>query len=747
MFNRKTFLALGAAAMMTASVTAATTTTAPGNRVFYAFTLGSSEFTGNDYGYDFGFVEYPFDPTASDVIITGKMLDSYLETLYKGVYAAAGVDGLIYAAEYEVSGDMAQPVPRDFVVYNTFNGLREVVGQWNKLGDDFKVNDMTWSEKDQKMYAIGYGAGKAGLYTIDLETADFTLVCTPANGGGTLAAAPDGTLYTLSSSGTLYTLDPATGRTVKVMDTKLSGMLNHQSMEFDKASGLLYWLSNTVSHPLGYEDSWMQEIDVKKRTIREIGQVGGSARYVGLHIPSCERLGAPAAATNVTSTPDANGKLEATISWTNPTTAFNGDEIGTLYGYKVYRDGEVVYTSDGSTTYTPGATESWTDTTIPSNGNFRYDVVFYNGQGDGAKGTVFQFIGPDSPGFVSHIKGEVADGAKAVTLKWDAPAAGRHLGFYDPAATRYKVVRNDGVLIADNLTECEATDSKFARTMQYTYTVCAYNEQGSSELVSPAFILGPAFKMPWEFTFEDDTKTLNLWTPVDPKMDGYSWLFNSTLGQTAFYDFEAAVEYIVSPGLGNSGTKADEWLISPPVKVEAGIEYEITVSSRSYTKDQYEIWMGRNNTVEGMTEKIGEFSIDHDPYTNPDLDPITGTIAFRRRSAAIPVQEEDADKCFAIHLVTDCTDLTHAYFQINAIYFGEKGEYSGIENAIADAADATFSISGKTLTIFGNFTNAEIFDLSGRRVLATSAPVADLSALPSGVYILAIDGKSHKLAL
>ena len=737
------FLSLGAAALIASSAAFA----AQSNRQFFAYTLGSAEFADETKDYDYGFVAYPFNPSESDASILGTLLNSYMEngSAYRGVYAAAGVNGLIYACEYEiVSG---APAPGNFVVYNTFNGSKEIIGRWNPNWTDFKPQDMTWCEKDQKMYATGFGNSVGGLYEVDLKTGLFTRLTGVTNGGATLAAHPDGTLYSLNTSGTLYSIDKKTGKAAKIMDTKLGGMPNMQSMEFDEATGLLYWLSDTFDHPQGAENTWLQEIDINAKTIREIGNVGISARVTGIHIPSCQNLLAPEAPMNVKSTPAADGSLAATITWTNPKTAFNGEELQTMYGYVINRDGETVHTVT-SGTFTPGEEMSWTDTSIPAHGEYRYDIYFYNVKGNGATGTTYQYIGPDAPGFVSNIRGSIGAGAGSITLTWDAPSTGRHFGIYDASATKYKVVRNDGEVVGDGLTECKVTDDSFVRVMQYSYTITAYNETGSSESNSAAFVAGPAIALPFEYTFEDNTKTTNQWTAEDGNSDGFTWYFNSGLGQSAFYDYEQAAEYIVSPGLGNIGTKTDEWLISPPLKLEAGVEYEVTVSTRSYTNDQFEIWMGDNNLSSGMTEKLGEFSVEHDPY-NPDIDPAVGTVAFRRRSAAVPVQSADAAKCFGLHLVTDCTDeqMTHAYFQINGFYVGAKGEFSGVEDILADASEAQISLNGKLLTIFGTFRTAALYDLNGAKVLSSESAVIDLSTLASGVYVLSIDGRSFKLAL
>ena len=743
MLNSKKLLTLGVIAATAVSAYSA----APGNRTMYAFTLGSAEFADATKDYDYGFVSYPFDPTEEDTEIYGEMLDSYYGTPNVGVYAGAGVDGLIYACEYSASGSMMQPVAGNLVVYNTINGLKEIIGNWNPENTDFKPQDLSWSEKDGKMYAIGFEKSQSGLYELDLKTAKFTKLCDVYNGAGCLAVHPNGILYTMSTDGKIYTINPENGKGAFVADTGLGSMMNNQSMEFDKATGLLYWVSSTTGHKLGYENSWLQEIDVVKKRIREVGSVGIGARIVALHIPSADNLLAPCAPTAIKSVPAADGSLSTTLSWTNPTTTLNGSkEIGTLYGYIITRNGEQVKlgsTADGE--LTPGAAMEWTDTTIPASGEYRYDIYFFNGKGNGAKGSVYQYAGADAPGKVTEITGEIAPGMKSLKLTWKAPEIGRHLGAYDPSSVRYTVTRSDNVVVAKDIKECSLVDDDFIRVMKYSYVVTSHNDYGSSENNSAEFILGPAFELPFEQTFENTTQVESLWTQADANADGFSWLINTTIGQAAFGDFESAAEYIVSPGLGNNDKgSADDWLISPPMALEAGMEYELTISSRSYSTDKIEIWMGDRNSADAMTEKIGEFSIEHDPE-NPDLDPVIGTVAFRRRAVSIPVMAEDATRCFGIHLVTK--HLTNGYLQINGIYVGEKGVYGAVDAITGAAGDVNISLCGRQLTIIGEFNSAAVYDLSGNKVAAPDSALVDLSNLAAGVYILTVDGKSFKIAL
>ena len=87
----------------------------------------------------------------------------------------------------------------------------------------------------------------------------------------------------------------------------------------------------------------------------------------------------PALATEVTVTPAADGVLEATVSWLNPTaTNHEGMELseGDIVKAVILRNGEEVGTvTDG---LIPGATSQWVDNTLTQAGRYTYAVELYS---------------------------------------------------------------------------------------------------------------------------------------------------------------------------------------------------------------------------------------------------------------------------------------------------------------------------------------------------------------------------------
>ena len=59
----------------------------------------------------------------------------------------------------------------------------------------------------------------------------------------------------------------------------------------------------------------------------------------------------------------------------------------------------------------------------------------------------------------------------------------------------------------------------------------------------------------------------------------------------------------------NTTLAMDDWLITPPLRLEAGKAYEVSFDSKAYGsmfKERLEVKFGKSNSVEGMTEVLLE---------------------------------------------------------------------------------------------------------------------------------------------
>lgn len=90
-------------------------------------------------------------------------------------------------------------------------------------------------------------------------------------------------------------------------------------------------------------------------------------------------------------------------------------------------------------------------------------------------------------------------------------------------------------------------------------------------------------------------------TVIDSNGDGKTWTWDSTNGFK--YSFHGS----------NNG---DDWLILPAVAMEAGevkLLFDYKANSSSYT-ETFEVYIGSAPTVEGMTQKLGDFSSNSTEY-------------------------------------------------------------------------------------------------------------------------------------
>ena len=148
------------------------------------------------------------------------------------VYAAAYYDGLVYAVgHYGLGGYYAFTVnPSNF----TYKVLYEL---------DVMVRAMAFDYTTGTMYALAYSdVIKSGLYQVDLDTMEMTLVGDNDLGATLVSMAIDdeGMVYTADSNGQLYTMDKHTAKLTA------TGISSHQSpylssMTYDYNNDTIYW--------------------------------------------------------------------------------------------------------------------------------------------------------------------------------------------------------------------------------------------------------------------------------------------------------------------------------------------------------------------------------------------------------------------------------------------------------------------------------------------------------------------------
>lgn len=116
-----------------------------------------------------------------------------------------------------------------------------------------------------------------------------------------------------------------------------------------------------------------------------------------------------------------------------------------------------------------------------------------------------------------------------------------------------------------------------------------YLVEALDQIVIKKVAEGGVYPVPYEGTF---TGGQNDFTVIDANNDKVTWTPNKMNG-TMEYNFSMQ-------------NKADDWLISPKVKLEKGKTYLVTVTARSMAGmlEKFEVKMGKENTVAGMTTTV-----------------------------------------------------------------------------------------------------------------------------------------------
>ena len=142
---------------------------------------------------------------------------------------------------------------------------------------------------------------------------------------------------------------------------------------------------------------------------------------------------------------------------------------------------------------------------------------------------------------------------------------------------------------------------------------------------------GEAYDVPYSESFGSST-SMNDFTIIDGNGDGTTWVYNRMSGNVS-YNWSVT-------------NAADEWLITPAIRLEAGKYYKFTVKARSFTAsmpERMEVKMGAEPTVEGMTTAV----IAPTVVATGDLTPFEGRVRANT----------EGNFYFGIHAISDADNM------------------------------------------------------------------------------------------
>ena len=421
-----------------------------------------------------------------------------------------------------------------------------------------------------------------------------------------MACASDGTLYGITAStastgnngGMLVKIDKKTGKTTKIGDTGVRPKY-FQSAVINTDNGHLYWFANEED-----ESANLYDVNLTTGKADKIGPLPNGDQVVGAYVPAAEASDlAPSAATGI-SLSFNDGALTGTVAFDIPSKTYSGSDLNGTVSYTI-TDGE---TQIGNGTANAGSHVD-KEVTVSNDGVHTITVTLSNEEGSSPASEVKQYIGYDTPLAVGNVNLTRTD--KSNKLTWTAPEGTVNGGYMNKAELKYKITRmpeNTVVAQAQSALTFEETLDTDELSLCY-YDVAPVNGQFTGAATSSnAITVGQAITPPYAQDFSE-ANSVSLFTTIDTNKDSYTWGHSN---KTVRYR-------------GSFTSGADDWLITPPLKMKAGQTYTLGykaygISTRNTNK--ITVKMGSAATAEGMSIILK----DEASYSNTSREPAEETV-------------------------------------------------------------------------------------------------------------------------
>lgn len=463
-----------------------------------------------------------------------------------------------------------------------------------------------------------------------------------------LAVDNDGTVYGINIDSELVRFDKATGEQTLVGPTGVNIAYNKQSGTIDPQSGIFYW----AAYCGGNKES-LYMVDKSSGRATKVGDFSNSKEMVAMAIAPDNVDSAAPARTGAIELDVDKADLTGTISFTAPDKTFGGEKLsGELEALIEINGAEYKREKIQA-----GAAKS-VEIAVDGPGLHSISVRFVNEAGAGPSNAISHYFGADAPGAV--IEPMLTNENGVATLVWDAPETGMHGGYTDPSTFSYKIFRmtyEGEAEVASGLKDTEFSekiDTDRILAVRYRIVPYAGDLEGVPSVTGKA-VFGEAFSAPVTWML-DDPDEFEMFTAIDANGDGFSWesgTWRYTQNKTI---------YAQNMWNDDDKTDADDWFISPKVRLEPGRRYYFKFSAANTMmtkKETFEVMMGKEPTVEGLSTRI------QDPVTILDDD-----IWQRQR---IPVEVSEAGNYnFGIHCISKAPNYYRLYVDTIAVEAGPR---------------------------------------------------------------------------
>ena len=651
------------------------------------------------------------EAAAGTTTLYGSVIDSYSETYYvgPGIYAYSPYDvsnfscvakdirvygggtygnGIYYAQDFTENRDGTLVLPVALHLYSPKDNWFLTETYYGMWWDNIAC-DLTYDYSQRTLYGVFWNEDytsidQFGYITFnDPQKGAFKAnpISTMPERIAAITSSPDGTLYAFGRSGKMYTIDRATGEaTVRGQAAPGEIVPFYQSACFDETTGHIFW--HTIYNDWG--DWGTFEVDPATASGTLVGDCGYDGSYNYDQVTGLTTLTDP---TDVVCAPSPvsgltvsvlGNAVTANVRFTMPSTAADGTSLNGTLLYNIYVDGKTAASAEAEAGKTVTA-----QVEFPDNGTHRVTV---SAEKDGREGRVTvaeatnNTPAPMPPTDVKANVTESSDEESTVSISWNAPATDVNGAAIDAASLTYSVVRQPAGVEVYNGAALSCTDvTQHVVKQDIRYEVSAiYNGLASEPASSPTLTVGTAASAPYACDFTGDCSD---WRIIDANNDGSTWTITS--GQASYrYNAENA---------------ADDYLVLPPLTLEAGelYHFEVTAHNTSLV-ERLAAFVGTAPEAEALqTMLIKPTDITYDPRVHKLRGDFLPTTTGRYYFAVQCCSDADMSTVYVTHVsVTKTPGTAPAAPEAFTVTPGEKGALS----ATVDFDVPTKSINGQALS-------------------------------------------------
>lgn len=396
-----------------------------------------------------------------------------------------------------------------------------------------------------------------------------------------VGCSKQGQYYGVTNEGLFGKIDKATGEFTLIADTGTPSKYFCDGAVDDK-DGVFVYVYCTET------ESGVMTLDLTTGAAEKVHTFTGLNQINGVHIakPAAEDK-APGVPVLSVSCPE--GAMQADIVLTMSGSLFDGTPAtGQSFNYEITADGTSIATGSALAGETVNISKE-----IATQGVVKFVAVVSNSEGAAPAVNAECFIGKGTPKAPANVKLSATD--TEFNLTWDAVTESADGGYMDAAGVTYTITDAQGTVLAEGITG-NSWSSAYTQPDNFTlvkYGVrSVYGDNASATVSSNACGIG-AYSTPLAMDM-NNRDNFDSHTVVNANNDGSTWTFVNA-GRTRYTYSDA--------------NQADDWIISPNIRLEAGKVYLYkaeVLNQGAFYPERIEIKMGQGVTAEAMTTTLVE---------------------------------------------------------------------------------------------------------------------------------------------